>query len=36
MPELIELTLDVMKWSDQKVPVALGVDRKVSPGDLAA
>ena len=33
--ELIELTLDVMKWSYQKVPVALGVDREVNPGDLA-
>jgi hypothetical protein len=33
--ELIELTLDVMKWSYQKVPVALGVDREVEPGGLA-
>jgi hypothetical protein len=32
--ELIELTLDVMKWSYQKVPVALGVDREVNPGEL--
>jgi hypothetical protein len=32
--EVIELTLDVMKWSYQKVPVALGVDREVKPGEL--
>ena len=33
--ELIELTLDVMKWNYQKVPVALGVDAEVRPGELA-
>ena len=33
--ELIELTLDVMKWSYQKVQGPLGVDREVNPGDLA-
>ena len=32
--QLIELALDVMKWSYQKVPVALGVDREVTPGQL--
>ena len=32
--ELLELTLDVMKWSYQKVPVALGVDDEVRPGEL--
>lgn len=32
--ELLELTLDVMKWSYQKVPVALGVDTAVRPGEL--
>ena len=30
----IELALDVMKWSYQKVAVALGVDREVRPGEL--
>lgn len=30
----IELALDVMKWSYQKVAVALGVDREVVPGQL--
>jgi hypothetical protein len=32
--ELLELTLDVMKWSYQKVPVALGTDAEVRPGEL--
>ena len=32
--EVIELTLDVMKWSYQKVVVALGVDAEVAPGRL--
>lgn len=32
--QIIELALDVMKWSYQKVPVALGVDREVRPGEL--
>ena len=31
----MELTLDVMKWNYQKVPVALGVDAEVRPGELA-
>ena len=30
----IELALDVMKWSYQKVAVALGVDREIVPGQL--
>ena len=32
--QIIELALDVMKWSYQKVPVALGIDREVRPGEL--
>lgn len=32
--QIIELALDVMKWSYQKVPVALGVDREIRPGEL--
>ena len=32
--ELLELTLDVMKWNYQKVAVALGVDDEVRPGSL--
>jgi hypothetical protein len=32
--ELLELTLDVMKWSYQKVAVALGTDGEVAPGRL--
>ncbi|MGB3734666.1 MAG: hypothetical protein WA964_06905 [Ilumatobacter sp.] len=32
--QIIEIALDVMKWSYQKVPVALGVDREVTPGEL--
>lgn len=30
--ELLELTLDVMKWSSQKIAVALGTDAEVKPG----
>lgn len=33
--QIIELTLDVMKWNYQKIPVALGVDPEVVPGCLA-
>ena len=33
--QLLELTLDVMKWNYQKVSVALGTDREVRPGRLA-
>ncbi len=32
--QLIELTLDVMKWNYQKIPVALGTDVEVRPGEL--
>jgi hypothetical protein len=32
--QLLELTLDVMKWNYQKVPVALGTDDEVKPGEL--
>jgi len=32
--QLLELTLDVMKWNYQKVAVALGVDDEVRPGRL--
>ncbi len=32
--QVIELALDVMKWSYQKVPVALGTDVEVVPGEL--
>ena len=32
--QLIELTLDVMKWNAQKVAVALGVDDWIRPGEL--
>jgi hypothetical protein len=32
--QLVELTLDVMKWNYQKVSVALGTDRWLRPGEL--
>jgi hypothetical protein len=32
--QLVEITLDVMKWNGQKVPVALGVDVWLAPGVL--
>lgn len=32
--QIIELTLDIMKWNYQKVAVALRVDVEVSPGEL--
>lgn len=32
--QIIELSLDVLKWSYQKVAVALGVDREIVPGEL--
>lgn len=32
--QVLELTLDVMKWSYQKVPVALRTDDEVVPGAL--
>lgn len=34
--QLVELVLDVLKWSYQKVPVALGLDVEVRPGELTA
>jgi len=33
--QLVELTLDVMKWNAQKVPVALGTDVWLRPGELS-
>jgi hypothetical protein len=33
--QIIELTLDVMKWNAQKVAVALGVDDWIRPGELS-
>jgi len=33
--ELLELSLDVMKWNYQKVPVALRTDTEPAPGHLA-
>ncbi len=33
--EIVELTLDVMKWNYQKVMVALGTDAEVTPGELS-
>jgi hypothetical protein len=32
--QVLELTLDVMKWNSQKVSVALGTDHEVRPGRL--
>ena len=32
--QLIELSLDVMKWNYQKVSVALGTDREIRDGEL--
>lgn len=32
--QILELTVDVMKWNYQKVSVALGVDVEVRPGEL--
>lgn len=33
--QLVEITLDVMKWNYQKVSVALGSDDEMIPGELA-
>lgn len=33
--QIIELTLDVMKWNYQKVAVAVGTDVEVRPGQLS-
>ncbi len=32
---IVELLLDISKWSTQKMPVALGMDGKINPGGLA-
>ncbi|MFT4597352.1 MAG: hypothetical protein ACI9TF_001600 [Paracrocinitomix sp.] len=32
--QILELTLDVMKWNYQKVAVALRIDKEVVPGQL--
>ena len=32
--QLVELTLDIMKWNAQKLPVALGTDVWLAPGEL--
>ncbi len=32
--QLVELTVDILKWSFQKVVVALGIDDEVRPGEL--
>ena len=32
--QIIELTVDVMKWNYQKVPVSLGTDVEVREGEL--
>ena len=31
--QILEITVDVMKWNYQKVSVALGVDAEVKPGE---
>lgn len=33
--QMVELTLDVMKWNYQKVSVATGTDVEIVPGTLA-
>lgn len=33
--QLVELTLDVMKWNYQKVSVATGTDVEIVPGTIA-
>jgi alkylhydroperoxidase family enzyme len=32
--QLVEITLDIMKWNAQKLPVALGTDVWLQPGEL--
>lgn len=32
--QIVEMTVDVMKWNYQKVTVALGTDDEVRPGEL--
>jgi len=34
--QIIELTLDVMKWNYQKVAVAFRIDAEVAPGQVTA
>ena len=33
--QVVELTLDVMKWNYQKVMVALGIDQQIVEGELS-
>ena len=33
--QIVELALDVTKWSTQKIQVSLGLDAPVNPGGLA-
>ena len=33
--QLVELTLDIMKWNEQKIAVALGTDVWMRPGRLS-
>lgn len=33
--QVVELLLDISKWSTQKVPVALRTDGEINPGGLA-
>lgn len=33
--QIIELTLDIMKWNYQKVSVVLGTDVEIVPGELS-
>lgn len=33
--QIVELMLDITKWSTQKVPVALGLDAEINPGGPA-
>ena len=33
--QLVELTLDIMKWNEQKIAVALGTDVWMRPGQLS-
>ena len=32
--QIVELALDVMKWSYQKAAVVLGTDPEITPGEL--
>lgn len=32
--QIVEMTVDVMKWNYQKIPVALRTDVEVTPGEL--